>query len=120
MQQLEKEDVIERVPEDEATPWVQPIVAVPKKDGNVRICVDMRLPNEAIKRVGHPIPTVNDISVELNGAKYFTKLDLTHHGTNASAEIFQYVLQRELQGLHGVRNIADDIIYLFIFIFIYL
>ena len=57
LQQLEKEDVIERVPEDEATPWVQPIVAVPKKDGNVRICVDMRLPNEAIKRVRHPIPT---------------------------------------------------------------
>ena len=140
LQQLKKEDVIERVPEDEATPWVQPIVAVPKKDGNVRICVDMRLPNEAIKRVRHPIPTEKDISVELNGAKYFTKLDLTqayhqlvldeqsryittfsthiglfrykrlNYGTNASAEIFQYVLQRELQGLHGVRNIADDII----------
>ena len=138
--ELEKQDVIERVPDDQATPWVQPIVAVPKKDGNVRICVDMRFPNEAIQRVRHPIPTVNDISVELNGAKYFTKLDLsqayhqlvldeqsryittfsTHiglfrykrlnYGTNASAEIFQYVSQRELQGLQGVRNIADDII----------
>ena len=32
------------------------------------------------------------------------------YGSNASAEIFQYVLQRELQGLPGVRNIADDII----------
>ena len=132
--------MIERVPDDQATPWVQPILAVPKKGGNVRICVDMRFPNEAIQRVRHPIPTVNDISVELNGAKYFTKLDLsqayhqlvpdeqsryittfsTHiglfrykrlnYGTNASVEIFQYVLQRELQGLQGVRNIADDII----------
>ena len=102
--------------------------------------MNMRLPNEAIRRVRHPISTVNDISIELNGAKYFTKLDLsqayhqlvldeqsryittfsTHiglfrykrlnYGTNASAEIFQYVLQRELQGLPGVRNIADDII----------
>ena len=99
----------------------------------------MRLPNEAIRRVRHPIPTVNDISIELNGAKYFTKLELsqayhqlvldeqsryiitfTHkglfrykrlnYGTNASAKIFQYVLQRDLQGLLGVRNIADDII----------
>jgi hypothetical protein len=34
---LEKEDVIERVPENEATPWVSPIVVVPKKDGGVRI-----------------------------------------------------------------------------------
>ena len=140
LKELEKQDVIERVPDNQATPWVQPIVAVPEKDGSVRICVDMRLANEAIQRVRHPIPTVNDISVELNEAKYFTKLDLsqayhqlvldeqsryittfsTHielfrykrlnYGTNASAEIFQYVLQRELQGLQGVRNIADDII----------
>ncbi|CAB4044653.1 Hypothetical predicted protein, partial [Paramuricea clavata] len=57
---LEKDDIIERVPEDEPTPWVSPIVAVPKKDGGVRICVDMRQANEAIKRVRHPIPTVDD------------------------------------------------------------
>ena len=90
----------------------------------------MRLPNKATQRARHPIPTVNDISVELNGAKYFTKLDFSqayhqlvldeqsryittfstnigllrykrlNYGTNASAEIFQYVLQLELQGLH--------------------
>ena len=138
--QLEKEDIIERVPEDEGTPWVSPIVVVPKKDGGVRICVDMRVANEAIQRVRHPIPTVDDVSFELNGAKYFTKLDLsqayhqleldensrkittfsTHvglyrykrlnYGTNASAEIFQYMLQSQLHGLKGVKNIADDII----------
>ena len=106
----------------------------------MRICVDMRQANAAIKRVRHPIPTVEDISLELNGAKYFSKLDLaqayhqlelhkdsryittfsTHvglfrykrlnYGTNAAAEIFQYTLQQQLQGLTGVRNIADDII----------
>ena len=132
--------MIERVLEDQATPRVQPIVAAPKKDGNVRICVDMRLPNEAIRRVRHPNPTVNDISIELNGAKYFIKLDLSHtyhqlvldeqsryiitfsthvglfrykrlnYGTNAPAGIFQYALQRVLRGLPGVRNIVDDII----------
>ena len=137
---LEEQDIIEKVPENEATPWVSPIVAVPKKDGQVRLCVDMRLANEAIRRVGHPIPTVNDISFALNGAKFFSKLDLsqayhqlelheqsryvttfsTHvglyrykrlnYGTNAAAEIFQYTLQTALQGLEGVKNIADDII----------
>lgn len=89
----------------------------------------MRLANLAIKRVRHPIPTVEDISFELNGAKYFSKLDLlqayhqleldessryittfnTHislvwykrlnYGANASAEISQYTLQTQLQGL---------------------
>ena len=33
---LEKEDNAERMPENEATPWVSPIVVVPKKDGGVR------------------------------------------------------------------------------------
>ena len=100
----------------------------------------MRCANEAIKRVRHPIPTVDDVSFELNGAQCFSKLDLsqayhqleleeesryittfsTHlelyrykrlnYGTNAAAEIFQYTLQAQLQGLKGVKNIADDII----------
>ena len=138
--ELETQDIIEKVPESEATPWVSPIVAIPKKDGQVRICVDMRLPNEAIRRVRHPIPTVSDVSLALNGAKYFSKLDLsqayhqlelheqsryiptfsTHMGlyrykrlnysTNAAAEIFQYSLQTALQLLKGLKNIADDII----------
>ena len=34
---LEQDDVIEKVPESQPTPWVSPIVAVPKKDGGVRI-----------------------------------------------------------------------------------
>ncbi len=33
-----------------------------------------------------------------------------NYGTNAAAEIFQFTLQQQLRGLHGVRNIADDII----------
>ena len=137
---MENNDIIERVPENQPTPWVSPIVVVPKKDGNVRLCVDMRMANEAIKRVRHPIPTVEDISLELNGAQWFSKLDLsqayhqleldegsryittvsTHvglfrykrlnYGTNAAAEIFQFTLQQQLQGLTGVRHIADDII----------
>ena len=138
--QLEKEGIIEAVPENAPSQWVSPIVVVPKKDGCVRLCVDMRVPNTAIKRVRYPIPTLNDISIQLNGAKYFSKLDLnqayhqlplhidsrfittfsTHvglyrytclnYGTNAAMEIFQHVLQETLQGINGVLNIADDIV----------
>jgi hypothetical protein len=140
LEQLENSDIIERVPESQPTPWVSPVVVVPKKDGGGRLCVDMRQANSAINRVRHPIPTVDDIRLELNGAKWFSKLDLsqayhqleleensryittfaTHeglsrykrlnYGTNAAAEIFQFTLQQQLHGLRGVRNIADDII----------
>eukprot|EP00794_Sanderia_malayensis_P000736 gene736-biopygen16 len=140
IQELESQGIIEKVPDSQPTPWVSAIVTVPKKDGNVRICVDMRAANTAIKRVRHLIPTVADVSLELNGAKFFSKLDLsqayhqlelhpdsryittfsTHlglyrykrlnFGTNASAELFQHTLQQHLHGMAGVQNIADDII----------
>ncbi len=76
VKELQREDIIEPVPEDSPAQWVSPIVAVPKKDDIVRLCVDTRMPNKVIKRVRYPVPTMNDISVELNGAKYLSKLDL--------------------------------------------
>ena len=140
IKELVRDEIIEPVPENSPSQWVSPIVVVPKKDNSVRLCVDMRMPNKAIKRVRYPIPTINDINVIFNGARYFSKLDLnqayhqlpldkesrfittfaTHiglyrykrlnYGTNAAMEIFQHVLQQSLQGITGVFNLADDII----------
>ena len=119
---------------------MSPIVCVPKKNGEIRLCVDLRAANKAIKRVRHPIPTVKDISIDLNGATVFSKLDLSqayhqlelapksrhittftthmglfhynilYYGTSCAAEMFQHMLQTSLQGLQEVRNIADDVI----------
>ena len=36
------------------TEWVSPLVVVPKTDGDIRICVDMRRANSAIERERHP------------------------------------------------------------------
>jgi hypothetical protein len=58
-------DIIEAV--DGPTPWVDPVVIVPKSNGEVRLCVDMRRANEAIVRGRHPIPTVNEILQGING-----------------------------------------------------
>ncbi len=53
----------------------------PKKDEGVRLCVEMRQANSAINRVRHPISTADDIRLELNSAKSFSKLGLsqTYH-----------------------------------------
>ena len=56
--------------------WVSPLVIVPKKNAGVRVCVDMRMANAAIKRERHPTPTVDDLIHILNGATVFSKLDL--------------------------------------------
>ena len=63
LKELESEGIIELVPNDQPTPWVSPIVAIPRKDGSVRICIDMHLANQAIQRIRHLIPTVDDVSL---------------------------------------------------------
>ena len=68
LQRLQDLDIIEEV--DGPTPWVSPIVVVPKPKNpeKIRICVDMRAPNTAIRRERHITPTVDDIVVQLNGS----------------------------------------------------
>ena len=48
LQRLEHLDIIEAV--DGPTPWVSPIVVVPKKSGEIRICVDMREANQGNRK----------------------------------------------------------------------
>ena len=54
---------------------MSPHVVIPKKDGDIRLCVDMRMVNKAIQCECHPTPTINDLIHLLNGDKVFSKLD---------------------------------------------
>lgn len=54
------------------------MVIVPKKIGDVRICVDMLRANEAVERENHPLPTIEDFLPQLGQAQYFSKLDIKH------------------------------------------
>ena len=74
LEELVNHDVIEQV--QGPTPWVSPVVVVPKPTGDIRLCVDMRKANRAIVRERHPIPTVDDVLYQLNGSTIFSKLDL--------------------------------------------
>ena len=72
----ELNDIIEEV--NGPTPWVGPVVIIPKPSGDIRLCIDMRKANKTIERECHPIPTVDDILHNLNGRTTFTKLDLKY------------------------------------------
>ena len=69
LERLENLDIIEKV--TDPTPWVSPIVVVPKSSGQVRLCVDMREANKAVKREKHLMPTIDDLVADLNGATVF-------------------------------------------------
>ncbi|KAJ3659377.1 hypothetical protein Zmor_011067 [Zophobas morio] len=73
---LMKQNIIEKA--TGPTPWVSPIVVVPKHHdpNSIRICVDMREANKAILRERHPTPTIEEIFAQLNGATVFSKIDL--------------------------------------------
>ena len=128
-------DVIERA--EGPTPWISPVVVVPKPNGDIRLCVDIRQANGAIVRERHPIPTVDEVLHDLNGCAVFSKLDIkwafhqvelsetsrpiaTHKGlfrykrlmfgVSCAPEMYQRVIQHVLEGCDGVRNIHDDII----------
>ena len=138
LKRLEQDGIIEKV--DDPTPWISPLVTIPKKNGDVRLCVDMRMPNQAIQRERHPTPTVDDLVDALNGASVFSKLDLrsgyhqlslapesryittfaTHEGlrryatlnfgTNSASEIFQNAISEQIRDISGAINISNDII----------
>ncbi|KAK2719521.1 hypothetical protein QYM36_005113 [Artemia franciscana] len=58
------------------TQYVNSMVAVPTKDGTLRLCIDPVDLNESIRRPNYPIPKLEASTSNLHGAKYFTKLDL--------------------------------------------
>ena len=69
LDELETLGIIE--PVKGPTPWVSPLVAVPKPNGDIRICVDMHQANSAIVCERHPIPIVEETLQELHGATIF-------------------------------------------------
>ena len=62
--------------------WSAPIIVVPKGDGSKHLVIDYRTFNKVTRKFRWPMPKVKDIFSKLNGATYFTTLDLCtgyHH-----------------------------------------
>ena len=56
--------------------WSVPIIVVPKGDGGKHLVIDYRALNKVTRKFMWPMPKVEDIFSKLNGATYFTSLDL--------------------------------------------
>ena len=64
LRQLENLDVIKKV--NGPTSWINPLVAVEKPKGDIRICLDMRQANHVILTEKHPVTTVSETLQEIS------------------------------------------------------
>ena len=72
---MEKQLVIVKM--TKPTEWVNSmVVAEEPRTGKLRMCLDPKNPNKAIKRPHYPLPTLNDITAKLVGAWYFSVMDV--------------------------------------------
>ena len=138
LDRLKEQGIIEEV--DDPSDWVSQMSVTQKKSGDVRICIDPRPLNEALKREHYTLPVLDDILPCLTKATTFSICDLKDgylhcplddessklttfatpwgrykwkrlpFGLKVSSEIFQKRLHQALDGLEGVRCVADDII----------
>ena len=122
------------------TDWTSAMAVMHKPNGDLRICIDLRELNKALKKNTHPVPTINELLPNIANAKFFSKCDVRHgfwhmrldeassrlsafatpfgryrwlrmpFRISPASAIFQRLLEQQLGGLEGVRNIHDDIL----------
>jgi len=138
LKKMEDTGVIVKV--TEPTDWVNSLVVVEKPDGKLRICLDPKDLNEAIRRPHYQLPTLEDALAKMAGAKYFSKLDARSgywqlkldqksslmttfntpfgryrfrrlpFGIVCAQDIFQRKMDETFEGIEGVTPLIDDVI----------
>ena len=138
LMRMEELGVIVR--QEEPTEWVNSLVVVQKPNGAVRLCIDPRDLNTAMKRSHYPIKTVDEVASRLQGANTFSILDAKSgfwqlkldeessrlctfntpigryrftrlpFGVKCAPEIFQRTMDQMVEDLDGVEVLMDDVI----------
>ena len=135
---MEELDVIEKV--EEPTDWVNSMVTIVKPNGSLRICIDPRDLNKAIKHEPYPMSTIEEIVTRMPNAKVFSVLDASSgfwqvkldpssaklctfntpfgrymfkrfpFGLSSSQDIFQRIMSDMFQDIDGVEVVVDDLL----------
>ena len=138
LERMQKYGIIS--PVTEPTEWCSPMLVTRKKSGDIRIVVDFRYLNTAIRRQNFQLPRLDDILPLLADAKMFSALDgvsgylqipvhdeskaiLTFSspfgrfsynrlpfGINSASEVYQQVISDLFSGISGVVCYQDDIL----------
>ena len=77
LKRLHKQDIKATLGVDETPEWCNSFVPVPKTNARVRLCQDPAQLNQALIRIVHRGPNLNDILSKLNSAKYLSLIDVS-------------------------------------------
>jgi hypothetical protein len=58
------------------SPWGAPVLFVKKKDGSMKMCIDYKELNKLKVKNKYPLPRIDDLFDQLQGASWFSKIDL--------------------------------------------
>ncbi|XP_063635188.1 uncharacterized protein K02A2.6-like [Cydia splendana] len=138
LDEMEREGIISKV--EGPTDWVNSMTVVKKPNGDLRLCLDPRDLNKAIRREYFKLPTFEEITAELLGAKYFSTLDAKQgfwqvklhpsctdlctfntvfgrykflrmpYGISSASEIFHKRLYSHFDDIEGVVLFVDDLL----------
>ena len=122
------------------TSWVNSMVVVTKPNGSIRICIDPRGLNKAVKRQHYPLLTVDEVISRMPNAKVFSKIDCTSgfwqleldnessklctfntpfgryrylrlpFGIKCASELYQSKMCEMIEDIEGAEVIMDDIL----------
>jgi len=137
LDQLKESGILVEV-QDEYTPWVNSAVVTIKPNGSIRLCLDPRNLNKAIKRNPYYVRTIDDVIPKVSGSTHFSILDARSgfwqvsldeessrlctfntpwgkhrwtrlpFGLTCSGDVFQEKMDMVFGRLEGLSGIADD------------
>ena len=74
LKEMREQDIIQKA--EAAAPWLLLLIAIPKKSGDIRLVLDMRVAYKALKKQRVQIPPEKAILHKMQGASGFTEVDL--------------------------------------------
>ena len=138
LSRMVREGIIKKV--KKPTSWVNSMVVVTKPNGSIRICIDPRDLNKAVKRQHYPLLTVEEVVSRMPNAKIFSKMDCTSgfwqlelddessklctfntpfgrycylrlpFGIKCASELYQSKMSEMIEDIEGAEVIMDDIL----------